>query len=141
MSQHATRSKVIAELQAGRIGMAMKLAEDNAVEIDDEIRNEAVKASMDSLKQHFHWIIPAFVQAFGIKDDPRFNQLAAKIIALALQNGQPLIADLAARTFGIKFDENIKTVIESAKANMIRSIQQAGAIVIQDESGEYNFEL
>ncbi|MFH1514389.1 MAG: hypothetical protein ABIG42_02905 [bacterium] len=141
MSQQTIRLEVIAELQAGRLGMAMKLVEDNTVEIDDELRNEAVKACMDSLKRHFHWIIPAFVQAFGIKDDPRLNQLAAKIIALALQHGQPLIADLAARTFGIQFDENIKRVIESAKVNMIRSIEQAQAVVIQPESGEYNFEL
>lgn len=141
MSQQAIRPEIIAELQAGHLGMAMKLVEDNAIEIDDELRNEAVKACMGSLRRHFHWIIPAFVQAFGIKDDPRLNQLAAKIIALALQHGQPLIAGLAAQTFGIELDENIKRVIESAKANMIRSIQQAGAIVIQDESGEYNFQL
>lgn len=108
---------------------------------DDELYNEAVKACIGSLKRHFHWIIPAFIPTFGIKDDPRLNQLAVKIIALALQHGQPLIVDLAARAFGIQLDENIKRVIESAKANMIRSIEQAGSVVIQAESGEYNFEL
>lgn len=141
MNVQAIRLRVIEELRAGHLGMAMKLVEDNAIEIDGALHGEAVDACIGSLKRHFHWVIPIFVQTFGIKDDPRLNQLAAKIIILALQHGQPLIADLAARTFGIGLDENIKMIIESAKANMIRSVEQAEAIVIMGEGGEYNFEL
>lgn len=128
-------------MQAGHLGMAMKLVDEHDIEIDDEIRDEAAEACMRSLKRHFHWIIPAFVDTFGISKDGRLNQLAARIIALALQHGQPLIADLAGRTFEIEFDENIRAVIESAKANMARSIEQAGIVVMQGQSDKYNFEI
>jgi len=48
----------------------------------------------------------------------------------ALQSGQPLIADLAATTFGIQLYANIKAMVEQAKAHLIHSIQNAGAIGI-----------
>ncbi|MDP2767004.1 MAG: hypothetical protein Q8O41_06095 [Candidatus Methanoperedens sp.] len=78
MSQRAVRAKIIAELEAGHLGIAMEIVKNNAVEIEDRLRNEAVKACMGSLKRHFHWIIPAFVQTFGIKYDADLNLLATK---------------------------------------------------------------
>jgi hypothetical protein len=41
----------------------------------------------------------------------------------------------------VEIDDELRNEVESAKADMIRSIEQAGAVVIQAESGEYNFEL
>ncbi len=52
-----------------------------------------------------------------------------------------LIAALAAQTFGIELDDNIERVIEDAKGEMLRSFERAGAIVISNDSGEYNFEI
>jgi hypothetical protein len=141
MIQQSIRSEVISELQMGHLGLAMKLTEDNALQIDDELCNEAVKACMASLKQHFHWIIPAFVKTFGINGNARLKLLAGKIIALSLQHGQPLIADLAAKVFDIGLDENIKRIIETAKAKIVQSIKQADVIYVQPDSFEYNFEL
>jgi hypothetical protein len=63
------------------------------------------------------------------------------MIALSLQHSQPLIAAFAAQTFGIELDDNIKRVIEGAKAQMLRSFEHAGAIAISNDSGEYNFEI
>ncbi|MCK4599825.1 hypothetical protein KAU37_08425 [Candidatus Bipolaricaulota bacterium] len=141
MVQESIRLKIIAELQAGHLGLAMKLVEDHDLEIDDRVCNEAVTACVNSLKLHFHWIIPVFVQTFDIKGDPRLHEVATKIIALSLRHGQPLIADLAGRTFGIEFDENVKTVIESAKSNMVNSLGQAEAVVIQGGNSEYKFKI
>ena len=141
MSQQEIRSQIINELRTGRQGLAMKLEENNKLPLDEDIRKEAVQACIGSLRRHFHWIIPAFVATFDIKDDPDLNLLAGRIIALSLQHGQPLIAAVAAQTFGIELDENIKRAIEHAKAHMLRSFEGAGAIVISNDSGEYKFEI
>ena len=141
MNQQEIRSQIINELRSGRLGVAMKLLEDNKLLLDEGIRKEAVQACIGSLKRHFHWIIPAFVAAFDIKDDSDLNLLAGKIIALSLQHGQPMIAALAAQTFGIELDDNIKRVIEDSKAQMLRSFERSGAIVMSNDSGEYKFEI
>jgi hypothetical protein len=139
MSPKDMREKVLSELKAGHLGKAMNLLEESELPVDEQLREEAVSACIDSLKRHFHWIIPSFVSAFGIRDDSRLNQLAMKIILLALQHNQPLIADQAARTFGIRLDDAIQGVIESAKAETIRSV--GGVTFIQGPSGEYSFTL
>ena len=141
MVQEPIRRKIIEELQAGHLGLAMKLVEDHDLEIDDKVRDEAVKACVSSLKRHFHWIVPAFVQTFGIKEDVRLHNVAIRIIALSLRHGQPLIADLASRTFGIAFDENVKAIIEAAKSKMVNSLGQAEAVVIQGGNNEYKFKI
>lgn len=141
MNQQTIRTKIISELRAGHLSMAMELLKDNKINIDKEIQEEAVKACVNSLKRHFHWIIPLFVKTFKIHNDSRLNELAGKIIALALQHGQPLIADVAARTFGIELGEDIEELIEEEKANLIGSLKQSDVVVMQNASGEYNFEL
>lgn len=140
MSQQEIRSQIINELRIGRLALAMTLLEDNQLPLDEDVRKEA-EACIGSLRRHFHWIIPVFVAAFNIRDDPDLNLMARRIIALSLQHGQPLIAELAARTFGIEFDDAIKRVICEAKTQILRAAEQAGVIVLSNDSGKYTFEI
>ena len=139
MTSDEARREVISELQIGHLGKAMNLVEQNQVQIDDEIRREAATACAESLREHFHWIVPLFVKTFGIAHDPDLNRLASKIIILSVRHGQPLIASLAARTFDIELDETAQALVEAAKQRMVTGIQQADVLAASDGSGEYNF--
>jgi hypothetical protein len=139
VGKQADRKKIIEELQAGHLGAAMSLLGESGEQVDKEMREEAVAACVRSLQQHFHWIVPLYVEAFGIGDDVRLNQLAAKIVVLSLQHNQPLIAEMAARTFGIHLDDSISQMAAAARANLISS--RDGIASIQGVSGEYKFKL
>jgi len=142
MSSVSLKGQVVAELRAGHLGVAMKLVEENRIPIDQELRQEAVRACEGSLRRHFHWIIPAFIATFQIKDDDHLKALAGKIVHGAIAHGQPVLAGAVAQTFGIQLDQNAKATIQSAVGGVVKQIEQAtGAIVIQDDGGEYAFDL
>lgn len=142
MTQSAIRDQIIAELRAGHLGSAMKLLQDHKIGVDAELREEAISACEGSLRRHFHWIIPMFVGAFHINEEPRLKTLASRIIQSALAHGQPLLAGAVAQTFAIELRGEEKSRVDSPIAATVRSIEQAtGAIVIQDEVGEYAFDL
>jgi hypothetical protein len=139
VSKDTDKAKIIEELQAGHLGAAMQKLQQTGQPADEEIREEAVAACIGSLKQHFHWIIPLYVEAFGISGDLRLNQLATKIVFLSLQHNQPLIAEMAARTFGIHLDDSISQMAAAARGQLVSS--RDGITSIQGASGEYNFKL
>lgn len=137
------QKKVIQELQAGHLGNAMQLVEKGNIKINDQIREAAVIACYESLKRHYHWIIPSFVETFQIKNDPRLHQLAAKIIVLSLQHDQPLITNAVAQAFGIRLDASIMSRVDQASAQLFSTTNIGGKQVlsIQGMDGEYDFKI
>ena len=141
IKRETMRSNLIAELRAGHLGLAIKLVEDDASALDHEIRDEAVRACADSLRRHFHWIIPAFVDTFGIRDAPALKEFASKIAGLTLRHGQPLIAGAVARASRVPLDQAADDDIRAASATLATSAERADAILVVAGAGDYNFQV
>lgn len=136
------KNQCLEELRAGHLGMAMKIVEDNHLSIDQEIKDVAVEACIESLKRHFHWIIPLFVTVFDIAEEPEMNCFAGKLLVKALRAGDYPLAVMIGNTFNIKLDPNIERLAkEIVLANINKQAEQLGVIVMTNDPYKYNFDL
>jgi len=138
--QRVIRSVVIDELRAGRLPAALQLVEDHALPIDHTLRHEAAQACLASLRRHMHWVIPAFVRTFGLRQDPVLVAFARQLIHSAVRCGRPYVASAASQAFGLPLDPETQAAITAAR-EAGRAAPDGRVVLLHDEGTDYGFDL
>lgn len=123
------REELLQWLARGAISKAQEVFEQSAISLDDELREAAVHAALRSFRRHFHWVLPSFIECFGLQSEPRLQALAREHVRIALDNGDPLTAKSVADTFHLPLPVGAEEDVETAKRRIIDQLKNATTIV------------